>query len=155
MCVCVCMDFTLSLGDIVVFCSPLCGVVCVIEAPHIDNGPCCRVVVAITSIIFTAQLCWGGFPLNVVPYVGEIWNWVILRMHTAVTVLSTYSTCSCVPPQGENSWAIARCIYIIYIKGIQCVLLYRLGIYIVLSISTNKITGPIYYNYATYVHVYR
>ena len=65
------MDLTLSLGDVITFCSPLCGVVCVIGAPHIDNVPCCRVV-AITSIIFTAQLCWGGFPLNVVAYVGEI-----------------------------------------------------------------------------------
>ena len=57
-CVCVCMDLTLSLGDIIVFCSPLCGVVCVV--PHIDNGPCCGVVAAITFIIFTAQLCWVG-----------------------------------------------------------------------------------------------
>ena len=57
--VCVCMDFTLSLGDNIVFCSPLCGVVCVIGAPHIDNGPCCRVV-AITFILFTAHLFWGG-----------------------------------------------------------------------------------------------
>ena len=66
------MDLTLSLGDVIAFCSPLCGVVCVIGAPpHIDNRPCCRVV-AITSIIFTAQLCWGGFPLNVVAYVEEI-----------------------------------------------------------------------------------
>ena len=59
MIVCVCMDLTLSLGDVIAFCSPLCGVVCVIRAPHIDNGPNgCHVVVAITFILFTAQLCW-------------------------------------------------------------------------------------------------
>ena len=69
---CVCMDLTLSLGDVIAFCSPLCGVVCVIGVPHIDNRPCCHVIVAITFIIFTAHLCWGGFPLNVVAYVGEI-----------------------------------------------------------------------------------
>ena len=57
-CVCVHRFLTLSLGDVIAFCSPLCSVVCVIGAPHIDNGPCCRVV-GIT-IIFTAQLCWGG-----------------------------------------------------------------------------------------------
>ena len=61
MCVCVCMDLVLSLGDVNVFCSPLCGVVCVTGAPHMNNGPCCCVV-AITSIIFIAQLCWGSFP---------------------------------------------------------------------------------------------
>ena len=27
-CVSVCMDLTLSLGDVIAFCSPLCGVVC-------------------------------------------------------------------------------------------------------------------------------
>ena len=97
------MHLTLSLGDVSAFCSTLCGVVCVIGAPHIGNGPCCRVV-AITSIIFTAQLCWGGFPLNVVPFVGENLKLSNSRwMYTAVTVLSTYSTCSCVPLQGDNS----------------------------------------------------
>ena len=63
------MDLTLLLGDVVAFCSPLCGVVCV--APHIDNRPHYHVV-AITFNIFTAHLCWGGFPLNVLAYVGEI-----------------------------------------------------------------------------------
>ena len=75
-------------------------------------------------------------PLNGVAPVGEIWNWVILRMHTPVTVPTV---CSCVPQQGDDVWAIAR-----WIEGIQFPLI-GLGYIcciIYVCIGTSKITDP-------------
>ena len=55
--------------------------------------------------LYSLLTCVGEVcPLNVVAYAGEKLKLSNSRWtHTAVTVLSTYNTCSCVPPQGENS----------------------------------------------------
>ena len=54
--------------------------------------------------LYSLLNCVGFSTECVVAYVGEKLKLSNSRWtHTAVTVLSTYSTCSCVPPQGDNS----------------------------------------------------
>ena len=62
-------------------------------------------------------------------------------MHTAVTVRTV---CSCVPPQGDDAWAIQ---FPPIGLGYICCIIY-------VCIGTNKITGPyIVFMHATYVYV--